>query len=141
MTTAVPGGDVRVRRGVGGSLLALARAIAFLGPLLLGTVLLVVIAGSVVVTVLALGHSVQDLLSHRSLGMGNGELGQYLEEAVFGLLCCLFVLPVALLATRRLAMADAAAVGALVRRADLQRLPATARRPGGRRAGSATSSG
>ena len=105
MTTAVPGGDVRVRRGVGGSLLALARAIAFLGPLLLGTVLLVVIAGSVVVTVLALGHSVQDLFSHRSLGMGNGELGQYLEEAVFGLLCCLFVLPVALLATRRLAMA------------------------------------
>ena len=106
MTTAVPGGDggVRVRRGVGGSLLALARAIAFLGPLLLGTVLLVVIAGSVVVTVLALGHMVQDLLNHRSLGMGNGELGQYLEQAVFGLLCCYFVLPVALLATRRLAM-------------------------------------
>ena len=106
MTTAVPGGDagVRVRRGVGGSLLALARAIAFLGPLLLGAVLLVVIAGSVALTVQALGHLVQDVLDHRSLGMGNGELGQYLEQAVIGLLCCYFVLPVGLLATRRLAM-------------------------------------
>jgi signal transduction histidine kinase len=108
MTTAVPGGDaggVRVRRGVGGSLLALARAIALLGPLLLGAVLLVVIAGSVALTVQALGHMVQDLLNHRSLGMGNGELGQYLEQVVIGLLACYFVLPVALLATRRLAMA------------------------------------
>ena len=72
MTTAVPGGGVRVTRGVGGSLLALARAIAFLGSLLLGAVLLVVIAGSVALTVQALGHLVQDVLDHRSLGMGNG---------------------------------------------------------------------
>ena len=105
MTTVIPGGEFRTRRGIGWSLLALARAFAFLGPLLLGAVLLAVIAGSVVLTVLGLGHVVQDLLSHRSLGMGNGELGRELMVAVIGLACCGFVLPLALLASRRLAMA------------------------------------
>ncbi len=86
------------------SLLALPRALGFFGLLLAGAVLLVVIVGSVLLTVLSLGHSVQDLLNDRSLGMGNGEFGQELEMVVFGLLCCYFVLPVALLAMRRLAM-------------------------------------
>jgi signal transduction histidine kinase len=93
-----------VRRGVGGSLLALVRALGLFGLLLAGAALLLITAGPVVLAVFGLGRMIQDLLNHRSLGMGTGEPGRDLLAAVIGVICCRFVLPTALLALRWLAM-------------------------------------
>jgi signal transduction histidine kinase len=92
------------RRGAGGSLLALVRALGLTGLLLAGAVLFAVVAGPVVLAALGLGRLVDMLLvAHKGPG-GGGDVSRDMLAAVAGLICCCFVLPAALLATRRLTM-------------------------------------
>src|SRR5215472_10750259 len=96
-----------LRRGVGRSVLALARAMGFFGLLVTGVVLLACVAGSVVLTALGLGRLIDNLLRQGVISQGIGLGGDNVRNllAVFiGLACCRFVLPAALLAARRLAM-------------------------------------
>ncbi|MGH3209648.1 MAG: sensor histidine kinase [Trebonia sp.] len=95
---AAPGRD---QRGIRGGLLALVHALAFIGLLLAGTVLLVVTVAPVVVAVLGLGHLIQDLL--RGGLAPDGQDLTYLLGALAGAACCWLVLPAALLTVRRLA--------------------------------------
>ena len=90
------------RPWMGGSLLALARAVAFAGLLLAGAVLLIVAVGPVVLAALGLGHLLQDLL-HQNTSR-DGVSRQDLIAALAGLACIRFVLPAALLGIRSLAM-------------------------------------
>ena len=86
------------------SLIALPRALAFFGLLLTGVALLVVAVGPVVLGALGLGRLIDLLLvAHRGPG-GGGDVSRDMLAAVAGLICCLFVLPAALLAIRGLAM-------------------------------------
>jgi signal transduction histidine kinase len=95
--TAAPG-----RRGTGERLLALVRAAAFTGLLLAGTVLFVVTAAPAVIAGLGLGHLIEDL-ARGSIAVDN-QRGRYLVALLAGLACCWLVLPVALLAVRRLVL-------------------------------------
>jgi signal transduction histidine kinase len=88
-------------RGIRGSLLALVRALAFIGLLLAGTVLLVVTVAPAVVAGLGLGHLIQDVL--RGSLSPDGQDLTYLLGVLIGAACCWLVLPAALLAVRRLA--------------------------------------
>jgi signal transduction histidine kinase len=92
-----------IRRGAGGSVLALARSLGLIGPLLAGTAALAAAAGPAVLAVAGLGRLVDNLV-HYGISTGNGDTPRDLFAAVIGLGCCRFVLPVALLAIRRLAM-------------------------------------
>jgi signal transduction histidine kinase len=88
--------------GILGSLLALVRALAFVGLLLAGTALLAVTVAPVAVAVLGLGHLIQDLL--RGSLSADGQDFTDLLGVVIGAACCWLVLPAALLAVRRLAV-------------------------------------
>ena len=88
--------------GIRGGLLALVRALAFVGLLLAGTALLAVAVASVSVAGLGLGHLIQNLL-RAGLSGGRQDLTDLLGAAL-GAACCWLVLPAALLATRRLTM-------------------------------------
>ncbi len=88
-------------RGIGGSLRALACALAFVGLLLTGTLLLVVTIAPVMVGGLGLGHLLDDVL-RGGLSPG-GQGGTYLLGVLAGAACCWLVLPAALLAVRRYA--------------------------------------
>ena len=86
------------------SLIALPRALAFFGLLLTGVALFAAAAGPVVLAALGLGRLIDMLLvAHRGPG-GGGDVSRDMLAAVAGLICCRFVLPAVLLATRRLAM-------------------------------------
>jgi len=92
----------RLRLGPGGRLLSLGRALALTGLLLTGALLLFVILAPVFVGALGLGQFLKYEVNH---GLDvNSQWGRDLLALVLGLVCCRFVLPVALLATRRLTM-------------------------------------
>jgi signal transduction histidine kinase len=96
-----------MRRGAGGSVLALARAMGFSGLLVIGAALLVGVAGPVVLTALGLGRLIDNLLRQGIINQGislGGDNARNLLAVFIGLACCRFVLPAALLATRRLVM-------------------------------------
>ena len=90
----------RRHRGTVGGLLALARALAFVGLLLAGTVLLAVMVAPLVSAVLGGGHLIKDL-QQRGATAG----GTYPAALLGGLAGCWLVPPVALPAARRLATA------------------------------------
>jgi len=96
-----PAAAANRHRGASGHLLALAHAGAFLGLLLVGVLLLALVAGPVLVGGLGLGHLIADLL-HGSLGSGSDLT--YLLGVLIGVASCWLLLPVALLAARRLAV-------------------------------------
>ena len=110
MTAVAPRPATRrpgLRRGAGRSALALARAMAFFGLLVTGAVLLAGVAGPVVLTALGLGRLIDNLLRQGVISQGislGGDNVRNLLAVFIGLACCRFVLPAALLATRRLAM-------------------------------------
>ena len=84
--------------------LSLVRALGFFGLLLAGVALFAVVTGPVVLAALGLGRLIDLLLiAHRGPG-GGGDVSRDMLATVAGLICCRFVLPVALLAIRRLAM-------------------------------------
>jgi signal transduction histidine kinase len=95
-------GRPRLRPGLGGGLLALGRALAFFGLLLTGAVLLVVVLAPVLLAALGLGQFLKYQLNH-GLAFDTQDARDLLG-LVLGLACCRFVLPAALLGTRRLAM-------------------------------------
>jgi signal transduction histidine kinase len=89
------------RRGLRWSVRALPRALAFLGLMLTGAVLLLLIVSPAVLAVLGLGRFVQDMLQQRyTLG---GDATRDVFGGLLGLACCYVVVPRALLGTRRLA--------------------------------------
>jgi signal transduction histidine kinase len=90
------------RRWLGGSLRSLGRALALTGLLLTGAVLLFVMLAPVLVAALGLGQFLKYQLHHGS--DFNSQFMRDLLGLAIGVLCCRFVLPVALLATRRLTM-------------------------------------
>ena len=95
-----------LRRGAGRSMLALARAMGFFGLLVTGAALLACVAGPMVLTALGLGRLIDNLFRQGSItdiSLG-GDNARNLVAVFIGLACCRFVLPAALLATRRLAM-------------------------------------
>jgi len=92
----------RLQPGFGGRLLALGHALALFGLLLAGAVLLVVLAGPVILAGLGLGQFLKYQLNH-GLGFDSQDLRD-LFALLLGLACFRFVLPVALLVTRRLTM-------------------------------------
>jgi signal transduction histidine kinase len=98
---ATPGPGIR--RGAGGSLLALARSLGFIGPLLAGVAALAAAAGPAVLAMVGLGRLVDNLVTY-GMDIGNGDTPRDLVAALAGLGCCRFVLPAVLLAIRRLAM-------------------------------------
>ena len=96
-----------LRRGAARSVLALARAMGSFGLLVTGAVLLAGVAGPVLLTALGLGRLIDNLLRQGVISQGislGGDNVRNLLAVFIGLACCRFVLPVALLATRRLAM-------------------------------------
>ena len=96
-----------LRRRAGRSVLALARAMGFFGLLVTGAALLACAAGPVVLTALGLGRLINNLLRQGVINQGislGGDNVRNLLALFIGLACCRFVLPAALLATRRLAM-------------------------------------
>jgi signal transduction histidine kinase len=88
-------------RGIRGGSLALARAAAFTGLLLAGTVLLIVTVAPLLAAGLGLGHLIQDVL--RSSLAADGQDWTYLLGVLVGAACGWLVLPVALLAVREVA--------------------------------------
>jgi hypothetical protein len=110
MTAVASGPATRrhgLRRGAGRSMLALARAMGFFGLLVTGLALLAGVAGPVVLTALGLGRLIGNLLRQGVISQGislGGDNVRNLLAVFIGLACCRFVLPAALLATRRLAM-------------------------------------
>ena len=96
---AMAGVTVTGLRGTGGRLLALARAAAFLGLLLAGTVVLIVTVAPAAAAALGLGHLVQDGL-RGSLAVDR-QRGKYLAGLLGGLACGWLVLPVTLVSARR----------------------------------------
>ena len=102
MTTVIPRpAGHRWGRGLSAGPLALVRAVAFAGLLLSEAVLLVLIIAPVVLAALGLGHLLQDLLRESSSG---GVSRNYVIAAVAGVAGLRFMVPAALLGTRRLAM-------------------------------------
>ena len=100
MTTVIPrsaGHDLR--RGISAGPLSLVRAAAFAGLMLSGTALLILVVAPVVLTALGLGHLLQDLMRQSSSGVSRNDV----IAAVAGLAGLRFVVPAALLGTRRLA--------------------------------------
>jgi signal transduction histidine kinase len=92
----------RLRPGFGGRLLSLGHALALFGLLLTGAVPLVLVAAPVILAGLGLGQFFKYQLNH---GLSfDSQDARDLLGLLLGLACCRFVLPVALLATRRLAM-------------------------------------
>ena len=92
----------RARPGLHGRLLAMGYALAFFGLLLTGAVLLLVMLAPVVLAALGLGQFLKYQLNH---GLAfDSQDARDLLGLLLGLACCRFVLPAALLATRRLAM-------------------------------------
>ena len=92
----------RARLGLRGRLLAMAYALALFGLLLTGAVLLLVVLAPVVVIALCLGQFLKYQLNH---GLAfDSQDARDLLGLLLGLAWCRFVLPAALLATRRLAM-------------------------------------
>ena len=92
----------RARPGLHGRLPAMGYALAFFGLLLTGAVLLLVMLAPVVLAALGLGQFLKYQLSH---GLAfDSQDARDLLGLLLGLACCRFVLPAALLATRRLAM-------------------------------------
>jgi signal transduction histidine kinase len=92
----------RARPGLLGRLLALGYALAFFGLLLTGAVLLLVLLGPAVLAALGLGQFLKYQLKH---GLAfDGQDARDLLGLLLGLACVRLVLPVALLAARRLAM-------------------------------------
>ena len=92
----------RLRPGFGGRLLALGHALALFGLLLVGAVLLVVLVAPVILAGLGVGQFLKYQLNH---GLSfDSQDARDLLGLLLGLACCRFVLPVGLLATRRLAM-------------------------------------
>jgi signal transduction histidine kinase len=90
------------RRGLRWSGRALPRALALLGLMLTGVVLLLLIVSPVVLAVLGLGHFVEDTLRQRiTLG---GDATRDLFGGLLGLACCYLVVPRALLGARQQAM-------------------------------------
>jgi signal transduction histidine kinase len=124
------------RRGTGESLLALVHAAAFTGMLLAGMVLFVVTAAPAVIAGLGLGHLIEDLV-RGSIAVDN-QRGKYLAAMLAGLACCWLVLPVVLLAVRRLVLGtrrlSARWCGVVIRQAYAPALPGGRR---GRRLGTA----
>jgi len=95
-------GGARLRPGLSGRLLALGRALTFFGLLLAGAVLLMLVLAPAVLAALGLGQFLKYQLNH---GLSfDSQDARDLLALVLGLACCRFVLPVALLAARRLAM-------------------------------------
>jgi signal transduction histidine kinase len=92
----------RLRPGFGGRLLALGRAVALFWLLLAGAVLLVLLAAPFILAALGLGQFLKYQLKH-GLSFDSQDTRDVFA-LLLGLACCRFVLPVALLATRRLAM-------------------------------------
>ncbi len=90
------------RPGVRGSLRALPRAVAFLGLMLAGIVMLVLIAGPAALAVIGLGHLLHDMMV-RGIGM-SGEANRDLIGGLSGLAGCYLVSPRALLGARGVAM-------------------------------------
>jgi signal transduction histidine kinase len=83
-------------------MLALGHALALFGLLLAGAVLLALLAAPVILAALGLGQFLKYQLNH---GLAfDGQDARDLFALLLGLACCRLVLPVALLATRRLAM-------------------------------------
>jgi signal transduction histidine kinase len=97
--TGEPGSGARP--GLRDSVRALPHALALLGLMLAGAVLLVLAAGPVVLAALGLGHLLQDQVN-RGISL-YGEATRDLLGGVLGLVCCYLVLPAALLGVRRLA--------------------------------------
>ena len=98
------------RRGMVVRLLAMPRAVALFCLLLAGAGLLALAAAPVVLIALGLGRFAMDAARNglsdavrQGLSLGGANSRDLLAVAI-GLFCCWFVLPVALLATRRLAM-------------------------------------
>ena len=101
MTTAVPRlAGHGWRRGISAGPLSLVRTAVLAGLLVLGAALLVVAAAPMVLAALGLGHLLQDLLRQSSSGVSRKDV----IAAVIGLVGLRFVLPAALLGTRRWAM-------------------------------------
>jgi signal transduction histidine kinase len=95
-----PGGTAPgPRQGIRAGLVALARALAFFGLMVTGSVLLILLVAPGVLTALGLGHLLQALLHADRSGVSRNDL----IAAVCGLAGLWFVLPAALLGTRRLA--------------------------------------
>jgi signal transduction histidine kinase len=78
------------------------RALGLFGLALAGAVLLAVVVGPVVLGAVGLGGVIREMGRHHLNLHGGDE--QALLAMLIGLACCRFVLPAALLATRRLAM-------------------------------------
>ena len=92
----------RARPGLHGRLLAMGYALALFGLLLTGAVLLLVVLAPAVLAALGLGQFLKYQLNH---GLAfDSQDARDLLGLLLGLACCRFVLPAALLATRRLAM-------------------------------------
>jgi signal transduction histidine kinase len=92
----------RLRPGLDGRLLALGHALALFGLLLAGAVLLAVLAAPVILAGLGLGQFLKYQLNH---GLSfDSQDARDVFALLLGVAWCRFVLPVALLATRRLAM-------------------------------------
>jgi signal transduction histidine kinase len=101
MTTVVPRlAGHGWRRGISAGPLSLVRTTVFAGLLVLGAALLVVVVAPMVLAALGLGHLLQDLLRQSSSGISRKDV----IAAVIGLAGLRFVLPAALLGTRRWAM-------------------------------------
>jgi signal transduction histidine kinase len=101
MTTVVPRpAGHGWRRGISAGPLSLARTTVFIGLLVLGAALLVVVVAPMVLTALGLGQLLQDLLRQSSSGVARKDV----IAAVIGLVGLRIAVPAALLGTRRLAM-------------------------------------
>ncbi|HEX8007052.1 MAG TPA: histidine kinase [Trebonia sp.] len=86
------------RSGIGGSVLAVVRGLAFFGLMLAGLALLAIPVGALVLTVLGFEGFIQ------FSGPGNTDTQRNLIATVIGLAAIRFLVPGALLAIRRLAM-------------------------------------
>jgi signal transduction histidine kinase len=101
MTTVIPRpAGHGLRRGISAGPLSLVRAAAFAGLMLAGTALLVLVVAPAVLAALGLGQLLQDLLSQSLSHAARKDV----LAAVIGLAGLRFVVPAALLGTRRLAM-------------------------------------
>jgi len=90
-----------LRRRTGGGVRAMVRALLLFGLLLTGTTLLLVLLTPLVLAALGLGQFIKYELNH-GLDM-NSQWGRDLLGLVVGVAGCRFLLPPALLGTRRLA--------------------------------------
>jgi signal transduction histidine kinase len=99
------GGTVAVLRSVRGGPVAFARAVGFLGLVVAGIALLILVVGPVLLAGSAFAHVTQDFLRRGVDGMSlGGETGRDLLLGFIGLFCCRFLVPSALLGVRWLGM-------------------------------------